>query len=288
MSQSSDLGQARVVDTRSGQIRVWDHGARDGQPPLVFLQGFLAGPDAWTDTINALATDRRRITVDWPFGAHGQPLNQDADTSPPAVARLVIDVLDALGVESAILIGNDSGGAISQLVVASDPQRLAGLVLISCDAFEVFPPGLYRYLFRLAVLPGVVTVMAKSMALPAFAKSRFGYGAVISRHPERALSWVKPIASDSAIRRDLRRLMIGASNRQTLDAARYFANFTGPVLVVWGQDDRLFTRELGERLARAFPRGRFEVVPGSATFVPLDQPHRLAALLDEFLGEVRA
>jgi pimeloyl-ACP methyl ester carboxylesterase len=288
MSQSSVSSIRRVVDTRFGRIWVWERGAHDDKAPLVFLQGFLAGPDAWTDTINTLATNRRCITVDWPFGAHRQPLNDDADTSPPAVARLVVDVLDGLGIERAILIGNDSGGVIAQLVVASDPQRVAGLVLVSCDAFEVFPPGVYRYLFRLAVLPGVVTALARSMTVPAFAKSRFGYGAVISRRPERALPWVKPLASEAAIRRDLRRLMVGSSNRQTISAAKEFANYNRPVLVVWGEHDRLFPRGLGERLAQAFPRGRFEVVPDCATFVPVDQPHRLAALLDEFLMELAA
>ena len=126
MSQSSDISRSRVVDTRFGRIAVWERGAPDDKAPLVFLQGFLAGPDAWTDTINALATNRRCITVDWPFGAHRQPLNDDADTSPLAVARLVVDVLDGLGIDSAILIGNDSGGVIAQLVVASDPSGWPG------------------------------------------------------------------------------------------------------------------------------------------------------------------
>jgi pimeloyl-ACP methyl ester carboxylesterase len=288
MSQLSDIGQVRVVETAVGRIRVWERGARDENAPLVFLQGFMAGPDAWTDTITALATNRRCVAVDWPFGAHRQPLNDDADVSPPAVARLVVDVLDGLGIESAILIGNDSGGVIAQLVVASSPQRVAGLVLVSCDAFEVFPPGVYRYLFRLAGLPGVVTAMARSMSVPALAKSRFGFGAVISQRPERALSWVKPLASDTAIRRDLRKLMVGSSSRQTLGAAREFANYDRPTLVVWGQQDRLFPRRLGERLAHAFPRGRFEVVPDSATFVPVDQPHRLAGLIDQYLEELAA
>jgi pimeloyl-ACP methyl ester carboxylesterase len=288
MSQSSDIGQMRVVDTRFGRISVWERGADDDRSPLVFLQGFLAGPDAWTDTIDALATNRRCITADWPFGAHRQPLNDDADLSPPAVARLVVDVLDGLGIERAILVGNDSGGVIAQLVIAADPERVAGLVLVSCDAFEVFPPGVYRHLFRLAALPGVVTAMARIMTVPAIAKSRFGFGAVISRRPERALSWVKPLASNAAVRRDLRSLMMRSSNRQTLDAATKFADYSRPVMVVWAEHDRLFSRGLGQRLAQAFPRGRFELISDSATFVPVDQPHRLAALLDDFLTGLAA
>jgi pimeloyl-ACP methyl ester carboxylesterase len=246
----------------------------------------MAGPDAWNDTIRGLPADRRCITVDWPFGAHLEALCADADASPPGVARLAVEVLDRLGIERAVLIGNDSGGVIAQLVVASAPQRVAALVLISCDAFEVFPPGPYRYLFRLAGVPGVVAAMARMMSVPAFAKSRFGYGAVMARRPERALAWVRPLASDAAIRRDLVKLMAGSSNRQTLRAAECFASFDRPAMVVWAENDRLFPRRLGQRLASAFPHGQFEVVADCATFVPLDQPTRLAGLLNEFLAEV--
>lgn len=288
MSQLSVAGRTKAVETLFGRVRVWERGPCNDKKPLVFLQGFLAGPDAWTDTIDRLAGDRRCITVDWPFGAHGQPLRAGSDTSPPGIARLAVDILDRLGIEQAILVGNDSGGVVAQLVMASHPQRVAALALVSCDAFETFPPGLYRYLFRLAALPGAVTVLARVMSIPAFAKSRLGYGAVISRRPERALRWIKPLTSNAAVRRDLAQLMTGSSNHQTQCAARRFADYTRPVLVAWAEHDRLFPRSLGERLARSFPHGRFEVVADSGTFVPLDQPHRLAALITEWLKDVAA
>jgi pimeloyl-ACP methyl ester carboxylesterase len=285
MSQLPVISQPVVLETRAGPIRVWQHGPRDDtRAPLVFLQGFMAGPDAWDDTIAGLTVDRRCITVDWPFGAHREALRADADTSPPGVARLVVDVLDGLGIERAVLIGNDSGGVIAQLVVASAPQRVAALVLISCDAYEVFPPRQYRRLFRLAAVPGVVAAMAWAMSRPSFATSRFGFGAVVSRRPERALEWARPLASDGGVRRDLAKLMTGVSTQQTLRAAESFADFDRPVMVVWAENDRLFTQELGQRLAGAFPQGRLETVADSATFVPLDQPTRLAGLLDEFLA----
>lgn len=286
MSQLSSSSRTEVVETRCGDIRVSQRGPAHDTKPLVFLQGFLAGPDAWTETIDRLAGEHRCVTVDWPFGAHGHPLRPESDASPPGIARLAVDVLDGLGIEQAVLVGNDSGGVIAQLLVESHPQRVAGLVLVSCDAFEMFPPGLYRYLFRLAAMPGLVTVLARGMSIPAVAKSRMGFGAVISRQPERALRWIKPLASNAGIRRDLAKLMVGSSNYQTQCAARSFADYTGPVLVVWAEHDRLFPRSLGQRLAQSFPRGRFEMVADSATFVPLDQPHRLAALIADFLTEV--
>jgi pimeloyl-ACP methyl ester carboxylesterase len=206
----------------------------------------------------------------------------EADLSPPGLARLVIEALDQLGIESAVLVGNDSGGVISQLVLAGYPERISALVLVACDAFECFPPEQYRPLFRLARVPGVIRLLAAAMNRPAFARSRLGYGAV-ARDPEDLLHWAKPLATDALIRRDPRKLMSGSSNRQTLNACAHFAEFDRPVLVVWADEDRLFPRSLGERLARAFPNGRLNIVPESRTLIPHDQPLALAGLITKFL-----
>ncbi|MBK1786609.1 alpha/beta fold hydrolase [Prauserella cavernicola] len=245
----------------------------------MFLQGLLARPAVWADVTTALA-GRRCITADWPFGAHQQPMRAEAELSPPAIARLVTEVLDSLGVEQAVLVGNDSGGAIAQLVTAAEPGRVTALVLVACDAFEVFPPGAYRQLFRLARVPGVLGLVAAALTVPGLARSRFGFGAV-TRDPSQ-LGY--PLA-DPLIRRDLRKLLIGSSNSQTLEAARTFRDYDRPVLVVWAEEDRLFPRSLGERLAGAFPRGRMVLVPGSRTFVPIDQPQALARLIGEFVEQ---
>jgi len=77
--------------------------------------------------------------------------------------------------------------------------------------------------------------------------------------------------------------MKGSPKTQTPDAARRFADFAQPVLVGRASQDRLFPHSPGERLA-AFPRGRFELAGDSATFIPYDQPHCLAAILTGFLA----
>ncbi|MGC1285376.1 MAG: alpha/beta hydrolase [Streptosporangiaceae bacterium] len=283
MSQFTTEGQ-HTLETSYGPVRYWDHGPGTGGPPLVFLQGFLAAPEVWSDVVAELTGQHRCITVDWPFGAHFQPLAPDADLSPPGVARLAIEVLDRLEVPSAVLVGNDSGGVIAQLVASAHPGRVSALVLVACDAFECFPPGAYRHLFRLAALPGTVRLLAWAMSVPAIARSHIGFGAVIARDPGRARRWTIPLATNSGVRRDAAKLMKGSSKTQTLGAARRFADFAQPVLVVWAGQDRLFPRSLGERLAAAFPHGRFELVDDSATFIPCDQPHSLAAILAGFLA----
>jgi pimeloyl-ACP methyl ester carboxylesterase len=282
VSQITTNGR-QTLDTSFGSIRYWEAGADTGRPPLVFLQGLLSGADVWAEVVGHLGTSRRCVCVDWPFGAHAEPLDSNADLSPPGIARLAIEVMDGLGLGRAVLVGNDSGGVIAQLVLATNPDRVAAAVLVSCDAFECFPPGVWRYLFTLAGLPGVVSILTVLMGVPVIARSRLGFGAVIARNPARFAHWSIPSRTDGRIRRDLAKLMHGSSNSQTLDAAKHFAQFPGPVLVVWAKQDRLFEQSLGRRLAAAFPHGSFEQVEGSRTFVPCDQPQRLAALIEEFL-----
>nr|WP_160824152.1 alpha/beta hydrolase [Actinomadura sp. J1-007] len=277
MSQFSTVGQ-NVLETSRGQVRYRTDGEGPG-PAVLFLQGFLAGPDVWSPVVAGLAERHRCVTVDWPFGAHGRPMRADADLSPPGVAELVVEVLDRLGESSAVLVGNDSGGVIAQLVTAAHPERVAALALVACDAFEVFPPGAFRPLFRLAAVPGAVRAMAAAMNVPAIARSRLGFGAVMERRPGSVRHWAAPLAADPGVRRDIAKLMTGASSAQTLAAARTFGGYDRPVLVVWADRDRLFPMALGRRLAGAFPRGRLEVVRDSGTFVPHDQPERLTELL---------
>src|SRR3954468_13924026 len=112
MSQFSTDGQ--TLETSRGPVRLWRTGAGSG-PAVLFLQGFLAGPDVWSPVVAELAGRHRCITADWPFGAHRLPMRADADLSPPGVAELVVEVLDLLGERDAVLVGNDSGGVIAQL-----------------------------------------------------------------------------------------------------------------------------------------------------------------------------
>jgi pimeloyl-ACP methyl ester carboxylesterase len=280
MSQSTTEGHIEL-ETSFGTLTGCDRGPDGPAAPLVFLQGLMCGTDVWAEVVSVLAPARRCIIVDWPFGAHPRPMRAGADLSPPGLASLVIEVLDRIGVERATLVGNDCGGVIAQLALEAAPQRLESLVLIACDAFECFPPGAYRLLFAAARIPGAMALLAASMNRPAFARSRFGFGAVTC-DPAAAADWAQPLMADPLIRRDLRKLMTGASNRQTLQAARAFAGFKRPVLVVWADPDRLFPLSLGERLAAAFPAGRLVVVPESRTFIPLDQPAALSALIAEF------
>jgi len=66
-------------------------------------------------------------------------MREGAELTMEGIAAMVGELLDALAIEDVVLVGNDTGGAIAQLVATSAPERLGALVPTSCDAFEHFP-----------------------------------------------------------------------------------------------------------------------------------------------------
>lgn len=255
-------------------------------PPLVFVHGAFVNGNLWREVAPALAGRFRCIVPDLPLGAHSPAMSPDADLSLPGLARLVADFLAALDLEGVTLVGSDSGGGISQLVIAHHPERIGRLVLTNCDAYEHFPPPLVLPFKWAAFIPGFIAALAMTLRyVPA--ADRLLYALVARRNPGRAVlqGYFAPLARDSGVRRDLTKALRGVSGRYTLEAARAFPGFNKPVLIVWGTDDFVFPRRDAERLCREFPDARLEWVAGARAFVAEDQPARLTALIDSFIRE---
>jgi len=268
------------VELAQGTIRYRDDG--EGRP-FVFVHGILVNGLLWRRVTPRLE-GVRSIVPDWPLGAHGVPLRRDADLTPPGLARLIADFIDALGLDDVVLVGNDTGGALSQIVAADHGERLGGLVLTSCDAFENFLPPMFRGLQVAARIPGALPAFLAPLRLRPARGLPLAFGWLRKRPVEREVSdaYLDPYFQHAGVRRDLRKVLAGISSRYTLDAAAKLGTFDKPALVAWSADDRFFPADHGRRLAEILPRARHEVIPDSYTFSPEDQPDRLAALLRDF------
>jgi len=256
-------------------------------PTLVFVHGALVNGRLWEPVVDRLSAHARCIVPDLPLGSHPVAMNKEADLTPHGLARLIADFIAALALEDVTLVGNDTGGALCQLVAARHPERLGRLVLTNCDAYDVFPPALFKPLFYAAQLPGFVRAIAQPLRIGALRDSPIAFG-WLAKHgipAEITRSWLEPVLSSRGVRRDVRKLFRGVTPRLTQEAAARFGEFDRPVLVAWAPEKDFFPVEYGERLARDFPRGRLERIEDSWTFVPEDQPERLAQLIAEFVRE---
>jgi len=275
----ADLPQGRLSYRVAGPLS-------SSRPPVVFLHGLLVDSRLWAPVAERVAAEGvRSYAPTLPLGAHEVPMNAGADLSPHGVARLVGDFIAALGLDNVTIVGNDTGGAICQLMLGGDASRIGAAVLTNCDAFDAFPPRALAPLFFAGRHPGIVACLLPGLRSARVRTGKLGFGPLTSAPLDATLtrSWIEPLA-DKAIRRDLAAFAGGVRPRVLLEAASRFGQFTGPVRILWGDDDAYFGPELGRRLSEAFPHASLITVPGGRTFLPLEHPDAVAG---EVIAAVR-
>jgi pimeloyl-ACP methyl ester carboxylesterase len=281
MSQPTTT-QPREIELTPGTIRYRDegHGA-----PIVFVHGALVNGDLWREVVSLLSSDFRCIAPDLPFGSHTVAMRPDADLTPPALADLIAELIERLDLGDVTLVGNDTGGGLCQILVTRRPERIGRLVLTPSDAFDNFPPKLFHYLLWAARVPGALGVLLQSLRIRALRRTPIAFG-WLAKHgidPDLVDAWVRPVLRDAGVRRDLAKALRGVDPRYTLEAASALARFRKPALLAWAPEDRLFPFAHARRLADILPDARVAELPDAYTFVPLDQPRRLAELISGFV-----
>lgn len=189
--------------------------------PVLFLHGLLVDGRLWRGVVREL--EGLRCTVpDLPLGAHRVAMAPGADLSPPAVADLVVESLDALGLPEATIVANDTGGAIAQMLAARHPERVSRLLLTPCDTYDNFLPPTFRYLQAVPRIPGGLAVLAQSLRIRPLRRLSFACGRLTRRPLEHALldAWLEPMRRDPGVRRDLAKVLRGIRRRDLLEPPR--------------------------------------------------------------------
>jgi len=278
---SSQSNQRKEIDLPAGRIRYREAGSGK---PVVFVHGYLVDGRLWDGVVDRLADRCRCIAPDWPLGAQQIAMKPGADLSPPGVAATISSLLEALDLEDVTIVGNDSGGAMSQVLVSRHPERIGRLVLTNCDTHENFPPGIFKHLPKLAALPGGMSLISAPFRIDAVARAAFKPFTRTPIPADLVASWMRPGLHDPDVRRDLKKVTVGMHRRYTLEAAEKLRGSELPILLTWAPGDKLFPISYAERLASAAGNARIVEIPGSSTFVPLDQPQRLADEIASFVA----
>jgi pimeloyl-ACP methyl ester carboxylesterase len=282
--RAPQLGPARTIDLGRGR-RIRAHATGDG-PPIVFVHGALVNANLWRKVIPRLH-GFTRVALDLPLGSHLVPMPKDADLRPAALADLIADAIEKLDLTDATVVGNDTGGGLTQILATRRPERIGGFVLTSCDAFENFPPPFFRAVLAPARIPGGIPVAFGGLRLRPLRRLPIAYGWLTNKPIEREAedSYVLPVLTRREIRRDTRRFLNGFDPGETLDAAAKLTGWDRPALIAWSRKDRFFPPAHAERLATLIPGARLEWIEGARTFSPEDRPERLAELIGAFARE---
>jgi pimeloyl-ACP methyl ester carboxylesterase len=279
---TEQIGPAREVSTHRGTLRYFERG--DG-PPIVFLHGIGVNPLLWRKVVPELAGSFRCVMPELPLGSHELTMSPDADLTPHGLAALVAGFLEGLDLREVTLLGNDTGGAIAQLVATRHPERLGRLVLTPCDAFEHFPPPLFRPLVAMAWVPGLPWLTIQQMRVERLRYLPFAYGKLVKRRMPKEITdaYLGPLFR-YANRRDLTRMIRAVRKHHLLEAAEKLRRFDRPVLIAWPPEDPAFPFEHARRLANLLPDATLVEIEDSYGFVSEDQPKALASAIGPFMS----
>jgi pimeloyl-ACP methyl ester carboxylesterase len=278
----------RSIEIPAGVIEYDEVGSG---PPVVLLHGLLMDHTLWDRVLPLLPQGFRYLRPVLPLGAHRRPMNPGTDLTLPGQVRLVADLLDALDLQDVTLVHSDWGGALFLTARGLD-RRLARQVILPCEAFGNFPPGLPGRMLALAVrLPGGVPLAARQLRVGWLRRLPLLYGQMARRPVPGGLirRWTEPVLTDPGIRRDLL-----AYARSKLDKAALAADtealrhFQGDALVLWSPDNRVMPLAHGRRLAALMPRAQYDEIPGAYVLSMLDEPGAVARKMGAFLTSAPA
>jgi pimeloyl-ACP methyl ester carboxylesterase len=278
----NDSMPIRSVDTASGRISYAEAGSG---PVALFVHGVLMNKHLWRHQLGGLADIRRCIAVD--LLAHGDTeIGSDQDVSVTANARMLTEVLDALQVDQADVVGNDSGGGISQIFAALNPGRVRTLTLTDCDTHDNWPPEAFKPFVAMAAAGGLSDALNAMLADKSVYRSPDALGPAYER-PETASdadieTYLRPFVRTVQRTHDLERFLAAFDNIHTRAVEPGLRQLNAPTLIAWGTDDVYFPVKWAHWLSDTIPgAGKPVELDGARLFFPEERPEAFNALLRE-------
>jgi pimeloyl-ACP methyl ester carboxylesterase len=252
--------------------------AGDG-PPVLFLHGALVDRTLW-DPVIALLPERRCIAPTLPLGSHRMPVPDRSALTPFGVVDQIADLIAEHELTDLTVVANDTGGALLQLLLVRRPEGIARVIFTPCDALDVFPPTIFKPLFWSGRSPAALAAFIAPLRIPGAWRLPIGFGWLTKRATNDMVSgWAAPALGNYDIVRDAAHFLRACHPSQLLEAAPGLRAFEGEAIFCWPTEDRCFKVELGRRLAAQFRSARFVEIEDSYSFVSIDRPDALAALI---------
>jgi pimeloyl-ACP methyl ester carboxylesterase len=262
--------EAPVQMTGSTPRIAYRAGGNEQGVPVVLLHSLAADQTTWAPVAEVLERDHYVITLD----SRGHGSSDIADTSGPRAWALdIIDVLDALNIQRALLVGVSMGGIQAIATAAAAPGRVAGIIV--ADSFAYLPEEVSSA--RIEGLSGFASQHAMKEVAHKYVNDTFVASGDV-RGPElmrKSMGAMERGSYVSAVR-----ACFGADVRPALEQVK------APALVLWGELDEKTPRTLSMDIAAAIPNAAFNSIPHAAHLSHLDQPAIFASLVSRFANSL--
>jgi pimeloyl-ACP methyl ester carboxylesterase len=278
----------KFVDIRGWRVAYIDRGSGE---PIVLLHGCPFQSFEYSKVIPSLARHYRVIAPDL-LGLGDTMVRLDDDYRLPNQVRMVVGLLDRLGIGRAHFVGHDHGGAIVQLMMNSHADRLSAVVLTNVEAYDQWPSAPERLDVELMVHPLSTPFFRVALGVPAVQRRVLS----IAVHRSDVLTdevitgLLRPTMATPTRWKRVRRFLAWQLDRdhnlETMRAVDGLRRFDHPTLLLWGQHDTNFGPAIAERLAHDIPGViRIEWLTNSAHLPMLEEPERYAGAIERFLAQ---
>jgi pimeloyl-ACP methyl ester carboxylesterase len=237
--------------------------AEESQDALLFIHGAGGTHRHWGEQLAGLS-GVDRYAVDLP--GHGRSAGE-GEASIEGYAGVILQLLDALGLDEVSLVGHSMGGAISQYLALHHPDRVRRLVLVGSGA-------------RLRVLPALLEALLADF--PSTVEMMLSWAYSTETTPR-----LLDLARQEWMENDPQVVHDDFAACDAFDVMEKLGQIRCPTLVICGEDDKLTPVKYAQYLRDHIPTGTLAIVPHAGHMVMLEQPERVNRALEEFLAAYR-
>jgi pimeloyl-ACP methyl ester carboxylesterase len=261
--------------------------AGEAGPAIVLVHGITSNSATWERVLAPLGAHHRVVAPDL-FG-HGESAKPRGDYSLGAYASGVRDLLGALAIDKATIVGHSLGGGVAMQLAYQFPDLAERLVLVDSGGLgpEVSP------LLRAATLPGAEIVLPL-LTRPGLLNAGAGAGRLLGRLGLQVGTDLREMARGHASLADHEarqaflstlRAIVDVGGQRVDARDRLYLAAELPTLIVWGERDPIIPVAHGRGAARLIPGSRLEIFPGAGHFPHVEEPERFAELLSGFIAD---
>ncbi len=258
-----------------------------GEPVYVLLHGFGASLYSWQSVMEPFSQQGTVIAFDRPaFGLTERPLRWEGQNpySPEAQIALVVGLLDHFAVEQAILVGNSAGGTVAMQVALAYPERVSALILVDPAVYAGGgAPAWIRPLLGTPQMRHLGPLVARQIQTRGPQLIELAWHDPSRLAPEKIALYQKPLQVENWDKA----LWEFTLASQSSGLADRLAEFTLPVLVITGDDDRIVPTADSIRLAGELPAASLVVIPQAGHVPHEERPDLFMQAVNEFLATLR-
>jgi pimeloyl-ACP methyl ester carboxylesterase len=271
---------SRFVALKDMQLHVRDEGPRDDPIPIVLIHGTSASLHTWDGWVAALSPHRRVIRMDLPgFGLIGPA--PDGDYSMARYTGFIMDLLDLLHIDQAVLAGNSLGGGIAWQTALAHPTRVHQLVLVDATGYPLQPQSM-PIGFRIAQISWLAPITQKILPRSMIEASvRNVYG-----QPDKVSPALIDRYYELTLREGNRASLTQRFQYRSSDAALagQISQLSLPTLILWGSEDRLITPDHGQRFHQDIAGSQLQVFEGLGHVPHEEDPEATVQAVARFLS----